>query len=317
VFETPPKKVLEAPLRPFFPLFYTPPTPTPPTPHTHNMDFMGNMPSCRRYSSAFYDALQELVEALPAKGEHSAFRVNVGRGHEVSVSILPDANPGPFEVVETRVFGPDGQAIYDLPEEFEYGGDVRRFYTSEGGEDKKVAAHIKALREHFGYNAAGGAAAAPPNSESDQDSDQDQEVVSEAIVKKIQEIICKQLETLRKLLRVDYREDIQELIGERLRAARRHRAEIAAEATRQRAEIAAEATRQRAGIADEITALKTQLGALRAEMMPHLDNMRTMAERMRGLEELVHAQQEQMRLMSESMALSFAFINKKLTTASK
>ena len=59
---------------------------------------------------------------------------------------------------------------------------------------------------------------------------------------------------------------------------------------------------------------KTQLDAIKTELRARTrcrdDEIRVMAERMRGLEEIVHAQQEQMRLMLESMALSFAFIDK-------
>lgn len=296
------------------------------------MDFMANTMACRVHAGAFYDALRVHVDGLPAKGEHFAFRVSVGGGYLVSLSIVPDANPGgAFEVVETLVFGPDGQAIYDLPEEFEYGGDVRRFCVGEGDHVHygdhvvAVAAHIKALREHFGYNAAGGAAAASPNQNSDQDSDQDQEVVSEEIIKKIQEIIRKQLETLRKLLRVDHREDIQELIGERLRAAQRHRAEIEAravereaEATRQRAEHFKKIMQGQKLVVEQIIArlqraseerdrdtkyLWTQLDALRGSRNRMTDEMRAMSEQMRAMKELLRTQQQQMSEMHQKFAL--------------
>mgnify|MGYP001408791341 CR=1 FL=1 len=131
------------------------------------MEFMANMIACCGHSSMFYDALRLHVAELPEKGEqHYAFRVPVGGGYVVSVSFSPDVNPGgTCEVVETLVFDPNGQSIYDLPEELGYDDDVQRFYVGEGDHVIKVAAHIKALRDHFGFIGAGSAAAAPPDPE--------------------------------------------------------------------------------------------------------------------------------------------------------
>lgn len=276
------------------------------------MDFMANMTACREYASTLHYALKDQgVDGLPEKNKHFAFRVPVGGGHQVSVSYPPDANPG-GKVVETLVFGPDGQAIYDLPEEFEYDGDVRRFY--EFDHVSKIAAHIKALREHFGYNAAGGAAS--PNQNSDQDSDKDSEQKDSGEDQEVSEEIIN-TRRLRELLR-----DIQELIGERLRAAQRHRAEIEMRAIERENNILKKIMQSQKLLAEKITEkiiprlqraseerdkdtkyLWTQLDALRGSRNRMTDEMRAMAEQMRAMKELLRTQQQQMSEMNQKIAL--------------
>lgn len=114
---------------------------------------------CRAHASDVLASLQGELADVPANTSgHFAFRVPVGAGHSVSVSVPPDANnSGRLEVVETLVFDEDGKSTYDLPDELGYDDDVRRFCV-EGGQlqIQPIAAHIKALREHFGQGGAGG-----------------------------------------------------------------------------------------------------------------------------------------------------------------
>lgn len=152
--------------------------------------------------------------------------------------------------------------------------------------------------------------------------------VSEEIIKKIQEIICKQLETLRKLLRVDHREDIQEFIGERLLAAQRHRAEIEVRAIERENNILTKIIQGQKLHAEQIIAatqvklqraseereqqhkyLRTQLGALRGSMNRMKDKMRAMKAHMRGTNELLTTQQQQMSEMTQKIALLEAKTN--------
>ena len=200
--------------------------------------------------SYLHGALAFHVRELPEKGNHD-FRVLVGEGRKLRVSIVDyPSNPG--GIVETLLFDSKGRSVCVVGDEEidrDRGGDgVRRFFVGGGGHVEEIAAHIKALREHFGWVGAAEAAALlvlhtdAINSEqkNSDKGDSDQEVRR-----------CKEMIKM-------------------------------------------------ADLVDRT-----------------VDTMRAMAERMRGLEELVHAQQEQMRLMSESTSQSFAFINKKLTTASK
>lgn len=142
-----------------------------------------------------------------------------------------------------------------------------------------VAAHIKALLEHFGWVGAGGAAAASPNPESDQDSDQNQEVLSGEIMEH-----ASKSEAIRVI-----RGEICAKIAEWHRGA----VEREAQATRHRAESKNEIIKH---IRKESKAVVDKIGKI-------IGVIRTTAERVRVVEELVNAQQQQMSRMSQSMAI--------------
>ena len=220
--------------------------------------------------SYLHGALAFHVHELPAKGNHD-FRVLVGEGHKLRVSIVDyPSNPG--GIFETLLFDSKGRSVCVVGDEEidrdRDGDGVRRFFVGGGGHVEEIAAHIKALREHFGWVGAGGAAAARSVfDDTDQDSDRTDDNMR-AMAERIDAINSEQKDS-------DKGDSDQEV--------RRCKEMI-----------------RMADLVDRT-----------------VDTMRAMAERTRGLEELVHAQQEQMRLMSESMSQSFAFIIKKLTTASK
>jgi hypothetical protein len=235
------------------------------------------IPECCKHVTYLHGALAFHVRELPAKGNHD-FRVLVGEGRELRVSIVPNfRNPG--GIVETLLFDSKGRSarvVGDEEIDRDRDGDgVRRFFVGGGGHVEEIAAHIKALREHFGWVGAGGAAAARSVfDDTDQDSDRTDDNMR-AMAERIDAINSEQKDS-------DKGDSDQEV--------RRCK---------------------------EMIKMTDQERWLTKMVDRTVDTMRAMAERTRGLEELVHAQQEQMRLMSESMSQSFEFINKKLTTASK
>ena len=242
------------------------------------------IPECCKHVSYLHGALAFHVRELPAKGNHD-FHVLVGGGRELRVSIVPvPRNPG--GIVQTRLFDSKGRSACVVgDEEIDRDRDadgVRHFFVGGGGHVEEIAAHIKALREHFGWGGAGGAAAARSVFD---DTDQDS----------------------------DHTDDNMRAMAERIDAINSEQKDSDKGDSDQEVRRCKEMIR----MADQMIKMTDQERLLTKMVHRTVDTMRAMAERTRGLEELVHAQQEQMRLMSESMSQSFALINKKLTTASK
>ena len=131
------------------------------------------IPECKHVSH-LHGALASRVPELPAKGNHD-FRVPVGEGRELRVSLVDyPSNPG--GIFETLLFDSKGMSVCVVGDEDidrDRGGDgVRRFFVGGGGHVEDIAAHIEALREHFRWVGAGGAAAARSVfDDTDQDSD--------------------------------------------------------------------------------------------------------------------------------------------------
>ena len=273
-------------------------------------DFMRNMMQCRAHASCVLASLQGELADVPANtGGHFAFRVPVGAGHSVSVSVPPDANSsGQLEVVETLVFDEDGKSVYDLPDELGYDDDVRRFWM-EGGQlqIQPIAAHIKALREHFGQGEAGGASNQDLDSNSDSNSDSDLEPCPwcglddpDEDVRKVIERKCKNI-----MKRIGV---LDEKIRIKMAEAARHREELAKKNMKdinQHTTKEGNKTREaiREVLRDFTDTIKTQISGL-------LDNTRAICERVRAMEELVNAQQKQMSEMSQKIALLEAKTNR-------
>jgi len=266
--------------------------PAPPGEEAHASFLAYDALVCHEHASFLRDALACHVQELHAESKHdSAFSVLVGEGHELRVSIVPNcSNPG--GIVETHLFDSDGTLVWgcmlheeNLADWNDCNGTLR-YYVGGGDHVIEIAAYIKALREHFGWVA-----------DSDQDSDRDSEQKDS-----------------------DKGDSDQEVLGDLAveKFVREINEHTTKEGEKTRAVLVGKILKQVKNIKNQLCEIKTEL---RARTRCRDDEIRAMAERMRGLEELVHAQQEQMRLMSESMALSFAFIDKQVElnalTASK